>query len=228
MVDKGELTRRWLDWADNDYIAARLLFLNNLLVQGSGLSNTAIEKYLKTLYVATDLKFPKGYKGHNICTLYEKLKTDKGFQLGINEEYLALLFKSYSLRYPDDLEPGFNIALCKTKLLAELDRTVYEIRKLVSFEVAGKKLETKIEYLQKNGDPILLNKNCYFGSYDRVSLFKEKSPCYELRVFEKDILLQTFVVHDGNIDNGKFDVEALKPKGKGTVQFGERSEIIKT
>ena len=219
---------RWLEWAGNDYIAARLLFLNNLLVQGSGLSNTTIEKYLKTLYFFYDLQFPRGYEGHDVCILYEKLKKDKGLQLGINEEYLPLLFKSYSLRYPDELKTGFNIVLCKTKLLAELDRTVYEIEKLFSFEVAGKKVETTIESLLKTGNPILLTKNCYFGDYDRGTLFKEKSPCAEIRVFGKGTLVQSFIFHDGNIDNEKFDVEALKPNGKGSYLFGERSPIIKT
>lgn len=53
---------RWLEWAGNDYIAARLLFLNNLLVQGSGLSNTTIEKYLKTLYFFTIYNFQEVMK----------------------------------------------------------------------------------------------------------------------------------------------------------------------
>jgi hypothetical protein len=41
----------WVDLADNEYIAARLMLLNDLLVQGSVLSNTTIEKYLKSLFV---------------------------------------------------------------------------------------------------------------------------------------------------------------------------------
>jgi HEPN domain-containing protein len=221
----SELVRRWLDWADNDYIAARRLLLSDLLVQGSGLSNTAIEKYLKTLFVALNLKFPRGYEGHNICTLYEKLKAEKGLDLEINEEYLALLFKSYPLRYPDDLKTGFNIVLCRTKLLVELDHTVYEIRKGISFENAGKTIDTSIETLQKRGDPALLDKNCYFGNYDRATIFKEISPCYELRVFKDDVLVETFMSHEGIEDNGKFDVEALKPNGKNNFLFGERSPI---
>jgi len=87
---KGVLALRWLDWADKDCIAARLLLLNNSIIPGSGLSNTAIEKYLKMLFIYFDLRIPKGYKGHNICNLYEKIK-EKGLGLNINDEYLALL-----------------------------------------------------------------------------------------------------------------------------------------
>jgi hypothetical protein len=167
---------RWVGWADNDYIAARQMLLENQLLPGSGLSNMAIEKYLKTFLVILNLKFPKGYQGHNVSNLYETLKKE-GLALELNEEYLALLFKSYGLRYPDKLKPGDNILLCRTKLLVELDHTVYEIRKCMSFEKAGKKIPTHIEYLQEKKDPILLNKNCYFGDCDKVTLFNEISPC---------------------------------------------------
>ncbi|MDQ1313134.1 MAG: hypothetical protein QG605_1673, partial [Euryarchaeota archaeon] len=126
--EKGSMAFRWIGWADNDYIAARLLLLNDVLaqgsalIQGSSLSNTAIEKYLKALFVHLDLKIPKGFKGHDISNLYGEIKK-KGITLDISEDYLAMLFKSYRLRYPD-LNPGDNFILCKTKLLVELDRTV--------------------------------------------------------------------------------------------------------
>ena len=112
--------------------------MNDALVQGSGLSNTTIEKYLKALFVLLGLEIPKGFKGHNICNLYDKIKK-KGIELKINEEYLALLVKAYRLRYFDNLEPGFNIALNRTKLLVELDHTVYEIRKGFNFGIGDKK-----------------------------------------------------------------------------------------
>jgi hypothetical protein len=39
----------WLSWGDYDYVAARRLLLDNLLVQGTALANTCLEKYLKAL-----------------------------------------------------------------------------------------------------------------------------------------------------------------------------------
>ena len=223
-MDKGELILRWINWADTDYIAARQLLLSNALVPGSGLSNTAIEKYLKALFVFLDLEIPKGYAGHNICNLYETLNK-KGLGLKLNQEYLALLFKSYPLRYPDDLKIGFNIVLCRTKLLVELDHTVFEIKRGISLKRGGKEIDT-FEDNPRMKDPALLNKNCYFGGYNREALFKEHSSCYELRVFKDRGLVETFILHDGIIDNGKFDVEALKPDGKDKCLFGERSPIL--
>ncbi|MCK4540453.1 HEPN domain-containing protein [Candidatus Parcubacteria bacterium] len=207
--EQAKKSLQWVSWADNDYIAARQLLLADALVQGSGLSNTAIEKYLKALFVLLGLDIPKGFKGHNVCSLYNKIK-EKGLTLGINEEYLALLFRSYRLRYPDDLELGFNIALNRTKLIVELDRTVYEIREGFNFKNVDKKITTKIDQFKKEKNPILLNKNCYFGEYNRIKLFEENCFYYELRVLEKDTIMEASYFTTGIDDNGEFNLVGLK------------------
>jgi HEPN domain-containing protein len=223
--EKEGMVRRWIEWADNDYIAARLLLLNDelaqasALIQGSSLSNTAIEKYLKALFVHLDLKIPKGFKGHNVSNLYKEIKNN-GISLDINEDYLSMLFKSYRLRYPD-LNVGDNFLLCKTKLLVELDRTVYEIRRGFSFEIRGESIKTRIDELKEKNNPILLDKNCYFGNYNRSALFQETSPCYELRIEKNNVTVEAFIYRSRINDDGKFDAEALKPIGKRKYQLGE-------
>lgn len=216
---QGELAKKslqWVNWADNEYIATRQLLLSDLLIQGSSLSNTSIEKYFKALFVILGLEIPKGFKGHSICNLYDEIKK-KGIKLEINEEYLALLFKSYRLRYPDDLELGFNIVLNKTKLLAELDHTVYEIRKGFNFKNTDKKIITRIDQLNEEKEPILLNKNCCFGNYDRAGLFEENCFCYELRVLEQNTILEVSYFTIGVDDDGKFNQEGVKPSAKNRI-----------
>lgn len=178
--------------------------MNDLLVQGSVLSNTTIEKYLKSLFTISNLKVPRT---HDICKLYNKIKT-AGIKLKINEEYLALLYKSYLLRYPFDLPTGFNIGLYRTKLLVELDHTVYEIRKGFSFGIGDKKITTQFDMLLEEKNPVLLTKNCYFGSYDRAALFEEESSCYEFRYSNE---LRAFYQTKKIDDDGRYDVEALRP-----------------
>src|SRR4051794_26397796 len=56
----------WLGWADKDYVAARRLLLNAYLAQGAALGNTALEKYLKTLFMILGKKVPRS---HNIVAL---------------------------------------------------------------------------------------------------------------------------------------------------------------
>src|ERR1039458_2482499 len=67
----AQLALTWLGWADDDYLAARALLLNNLLVQGSAFSNTTVEKYFKTLFILRALSIPHT---HNIVALYEQIK----------------------------------------------------------------------------------------------------------------------------------------------------------
>lgn len=207
--EQAKKTMQWVAWADNEYITARqLLLTDTALVQGCILSDTVIEKYLKALFVILGLKNPKL---HKVDKLYEKIKNN-GLKLNINEEYLALLAKSYQLRYFDDLPPGFNICLTRTKMLVELDHTVFEIRNGFNFKIGNKKAaNTRIDRLLAGNDSVLLSKNCYYGNYNRSALFKERSYCYELRVLEQDIL-EIYYLTDGINDDGKFDIEGLKPK----------------
>jgi HEPN domain-containing protein len=206
--EQAKKTMQWVAWADNEYITARqLLLTDTALVQGCILSDTAIEKYLKALLVLLGLKNPKL---HKVDKLYEKIKNN-GLNLNINEEYLTLLAKSYQLRYFDDLPLGFNISVTRTKMLVELDHTVFEIRNKFNFKICSKKTANmRFDRLLEGNDSVLLSKNCYYGNYDRSTLFKEQSYCYELRVLEQGIL-EIHYLADGINDDGKYDVEGLKP-----------------
>lgn len=200
---------QWMNWADNEYVAARQLLLSNFLVQGSVLANMAIEKYFKALFIILDLDIPKGSKGHNICDLYDEIKK-QGIKCDISEEYLELLFKAYRLRYPDDLKEGFNIALNGTKLLAEFDHTVYEIRKGFVFNNSSKRIITRVEQFLNEENYTLLDKNCYFGNYSRENFFEENCRCYELRVIKGEVFEATYMT-TGIDDDGKYNTEGLKP-----------------
>jgi len=117
-------------WADDDYVCARKLLLDGFLIQGAVLSNTAIEKYLKAVVRVRGLKFKRT---HDVVQLYEQLKGN-GFA-PLHEGYLRILRKTYKMRYPDDLEPNFNVGLCQSQMLAELDASVFAIRSGFRFVV---------------------------------------------------------------------------------------------
>jgi len=212
-MQQGEAARgiiNWLGWADNDYLAARSLLSDHFIVQGGILSNTAIEKYLKTIFLIEGQNFPKE---HDVPKLYENLVSQKR-NLGLNKEYLNLLFKCYKMRYPDDLETGYNIALNETKLLAELDFTVHKIRKGFNFQVNGKPIKTKLDLLLDRKEENLLKDNCYFGTADRQELFERNCHWYELRVLGKNNIMEATYQSTGIDDDGKFDLIGLKPGNK--------------
>ena len=166
-------------WADRDYISARVLLLRGFLVQGAALSDTAVEKYLKTVCLVASVPFPMS---HNASRLAEIVRA-RGINLALNQAYLDLLTKAYRMRYPDDLEPGFNIVLSQPKLLTELDSSVHEVRKGFNFaRTSGKPVETYLDALARTQDAALLQDNFAFANVPREEIFRAERACYELRV----------------------------------------------
>ena len=207
----------WLRWADGDYIAARQLLLDGLLVQGAALSNTAIEKYFKTIFLIAQAPPPKT---HDVPKLLHKLQ-ERGVALNLNEDYIALLFKLYKLRYPDELEKGFSVAIDRTRMLTELDRSVFEIRK--GFNIVGPfgPIDSTVEEFLKRGDGRLLTKNCFFGNAKKADLFEETCGRFAMRVLGPRHLVwaeyETFGVPDKPNFHAEFAVAFSVNKMDGTL-----------
>jgi HEPN domain-containing protein len=205
---KAKQILQWVDWADKDYISARMLLVEGLLVQGAVFSNTAIEKYLKAICLAAALPFPKT---HQVPDL-DGLIRSRGINLKLNADYLRIMSKAYELRYPDSLPVGYNICLSQAKLLTELDCSVFEIRKGFGFRVgSGKGVRTRFDILLEAKDKTLTDSNCAFGSAKREEVFGEKNRHYELRVLQDGNIIEAEYGTEGTKDDGIFDVVALKP-----------------
>lgn len=173
-------TLLWLKWADSDYQSARLLLLQGLLVQGAAFSNTAVEKYLKSLFAHRDLPIPHS---HNVANLYQLVKNKTGSDLDLNESYLGLLQKAYKLRYPDDVTDGFNIALNQVRLLVELDRTVEKI--IERFHIVrtdrNEKIMLILERAAQDKDASVLTNNVALDPSLGARLFSSPSHSYDFR-----------------------------------------------
>lgn len=213
------LTLKWLNWADTDYIAARQLLRSGRIVPGTALANTAIEKYLKTLFIMFGESIPRS---HDVRELYKKISPNlKRFRL--NEDFLEFLYKAYKLRYPDDLEPGYNICLSFVKILTELDFSVSEIRKGFNFKSSRGIVTTPFDRFVEEKSDQLLDKNCYFGNYSRKNFFAETTDLYELRVMPNGDLMEVTYLSKDIVDDGQFIVEALKP---GTSTVPKSVEVV--
>jgi HEPN domain-containing protein len=208
--EKHVIVLRWLDWADADYLAARALLLGGYVIQGTSFANTALEKYLKTLFVIFGFKVPKS---HDVRYLYcEIIKEVKSLKL--NVDFLELLFKAYKIRYPDDLEIGYNVHLSDAMILSELDSSVFEIRKGFNISKNGDSLKTKFNEALRVRKPELVTKNCSFGGFSREQLFKEESSIYEMRILENNNLIEYSYKVENLNDSKDFLYEALKPEVK--------------
>jgi HEPN domain-containing protein len=204
----AEEAARWLAWADKDYISARVLLLRDLLVQGTTLSNTAVEKYFKTVCLLANAVFPRVHEVSKLAGIVRSA----GVNLNLNQGYLSLLSKAYKLRYPDDLKPGYNIVLSQPKLLTELDFTAFEIRKGFGFQrSSGKQVQTYFDNLIARQDSALLDLNIAFSQARRDEVFGEKNKCYELRILPNGTCMEAEYATTGIVDDRKFDEVGLKP-----------------
>src|SRR6185437_116377 len=174
----------WLTWADTDYLGARRLLMDGLLLQGAILSNTAIEKYLKALIA---LHGEKIVWIHDPLQIYKTLR-EQGSSLLLNESFLELLGKSYEMRYPDDLKDGYNIVLSQALLLDALDQTVKSITNGVTFGNAEGIAKRKLDLLVEQHAPQLVLLNTALGSIARDTLLDQPSLVFECRFLNGNYL----------------------------------------
>lgn len=198
---------QWLAWADQDYLAARSLLLTGSLIQGAGLSDTAVEKYLKAIQIFRGHSTPHT---HDVVRLYELTK-DAGTIATLNENYLRALVKAYKLRYPDDLEIGFTLTIAQSQWLAELDDCVHALRAPFRFEKKdGSRALTVFDFLLKNGDTRLTDRNAAFGFYERSEHFAGITQCYDLLVLGEELII--YRAYESKVeDTGHFDGIGLNP-----------------
>jgi hypothetical protein len=147
---------------------------------------------------------------HDVISLYESFKSSGGAP-ELNKDFLADLGKAYKLRYPDDLEDGFNISLASIKALTELDFTVHKIRS--GFKItkqSGEVVKTRLDLLVTENDPELMDQNIAFGAIARSQAFSKPTNCLDLRVAGGNILTAEYVA--GPIpDDRKFNCPGLVP-----------------
>jgi hypothetical protein len=131
-------TADFLNMAFSDYIASRVLLNNRLLVQGVILASTAIEKHFKAV-----LAF-KGNesRGHLKKAHFNAVENfDPRLYAALNEGFLHLLQKAYTLRYTDQLTVGFNLVIAQREFLAELDYTAITMQESFQLHRDGKDVQ---------------------------------------------------------------------------------------
>lgn len=207
MQSKGEKIIIWLQIADDEYIAARTLLRQSILVQGTILAATAIEKYLKVVCLIYDISFKtQGEEGHNIINLYKKLSYVYS-EKPLNKTYLEIINKVYKLRYPDKISEGFNIALHQGKMLIGLDETVHKIRTRIN--IFGAKKQLKFEGLLEEKNDFLLNGNYAFGTANREDAFNQPLHWYEMRILKNGDRLEVEYLSRAK-DDGEYNIKGLR------------------
>lgn len=175
----GPKTAEFLNIAYKDYLASRVLINAHLLVQGAVLASTTIEKYFKAI-LAFRGQENRGHlkKAHiNAAKNY-----DARLARVLNDDFLFLLQRAYSLRYLDDLEVEFNLVLASREFLAELDFTACMFQE--SFTLKQGDVEVVQEYHQhkQQADPRLVFDNFLFMGVNKQDFISaEPQLVYEVR-----------------------------------------------
>ncbi len=224
--DKKKDIIGWLNLADDDYLSARVLIDNGMLIQGAILSSTSIEKYLKMIGEIFDVKFSsRDIKEHNVLGLYQTHKNN-GSTLNLNKNYLKFLVKIYRYRYPDNLESNFSFALNQSKLIVALDEAVHILRnrlKLVN-EKGEEQQNSRIHEMVRSNDLRLTRMNHTFGNIAREELFNKPSVWHEVRFVDGKTWMEAqytaFVKDDGEYNLSGMD------QGESERQFKLKAEPI--
>ena len=203
----------WLTWADTDYLAARKLLTDGFLLQGAALANTALEKYLKALLF---LHGEKVVRLHDPLVIYKQVQTC-GCSLELDEAFLELLGKSYRMRYPDDIEDGYNLVLSQALLLDALDQSVKSISDRVVVGNLNGAVKRKVELLAEQKAPQLCSMNTALGSITKDALLSQPSQVFECRFLLGDYMGAEYITE--RIEDTSFGREAFLRKSDRTFQL---------
>lgn len=169
----------YLNVAYQDYLAARVLLNADLLVQGSILASTAIEKYLKAILFIHGTK----RKGHLKKAYFQSLRyIDTKLWSTLNIEFIELLQKLYSLRYLDSLTRNFNAVIIAREFLAELDFTAISMQSRFGIENDG--IAVKMKYhsdLQAREPKLFLNNHVLLNLQKQEFISSSPQSVYAVR-----------------------------------------------
>jgi hypothetical protein len=156
--EKCSISASLIDLAYRDYIAARFLLNNELVIQGLTLASTAVEKYLKSIIVFHSIeKINYYYHFDNLEKLKNALLNIYDITETFDPVFLAILEKAYKIRYYDKLKEPILIGIYLNQFIGELDATILDLEKFI--------MKTQ-------------NGNCRFTNYWRA-IEKKDSNLYE-------------------------------------------------
>jgi len=189
-----------------DYIAARFLLNNNLLIQGATLSCTAIEKYLKALLIA------HGFKRKIHIEKWKEIKNClnlKGIDLfdELDLNFLKLLGNVYKLRYYDRVNNSVCYGFIKWQFLAELDYTVNLIESRTTFTYeSGTIWDSPYKSALKGKNDILYLENYVLNEQNKKEYMEREGTSVMVNIDKN----QSEIIIEGNLKQDNYKGSMLK------------------
>lgn len=165
-----------MDLGYRDYIAARFLLNNHLIIQGITLASTSVEKYLKALIVF-NLKERENYYYH--FDRFEKLKNlltkvNNDIIKEFDPVFLEILENAFKIRYYDRIEKPIFMGFYINQFIGELDYTIDFIERFIANTQNGGESMSAYNRAIRTNDSHLYENN-YILSKENKKDFMEKT-----------------------------------------------------
>ena len=150
-----------VDLGYRDYIAARLLLNNHLLIQGLTLASTAVEKYLKAIIVFNLKKKEKCLFHLDRFKSLKKLlnKVNNDVTVEFDSVFLNILQDAFRIRYYDKINDPIFMGFYINQFIGELDYSIDFIERFISNSQNNGKSMSKYFSAIKNNDAHLYENN---------------------------------------------------------------------
>ncbi|HNE04989.1 MAG TPA: hypothetical protein PLT08_10755 [Anaerolineales bacterium] len=201
-------SKEFLLLAYKDYIAARHLLRNEMLLQGTILASTCLEKYFKAILILKSKRYTK----HLSQTLCNEIKDfDGSLYNKLDQSFLNLLIKCYRLRYLDNITDTFSVILVQYQLLAELDYTVSKIEGNIHIYQNDQKLILNYEQAWREKDKSLVDENHIYHGVSSDKFIQEKeSFIYCIRIDPNLSFNKTIIESHGHIAKQPIDKDFMR------------------
>lgn len=205
----------YLELGFNDYLAARTLLINEMLLQGACMASTSIEKYVKAYSISQGHPANKLHIGPKFIP---ELKSGPGIPPYLSENFLTFLGNCYALRYFDTIEAGFNLHIRQRQLLAELDEVVSTFEGAFTLKQNGTPILTASQQAIRDKAPLVAMNNWVVNGQDKTEFIEQTEAVYEIRFLSPMNPIQVTYYTETAKNDGNFLKPALVPDGPNELQ----------
>jgi len=194
----------WLmDLGYRDYIAARVLLNNHLVVQGLTLASTAVEKYLKALIVF-NLQEKERYHYHFdrfelLKNLLCKVKSDVTVEF--DPVFLEILENAFKIRYYDKIEKPMFMGFYINQFIGELDYTVDYLERFIADTQNGGRSMSAYTTAVKSKEPHLYDNNFILSKENKKDFMEKPDIGFSIHIRIGSVVQDEKIVKGGSTKN---------------------------
>jgi len=192
-----------MDLGYRDYIAARFLLNNHLIIQGLTLASTSVEKYLKAIIV---FKLKKKEKYHFHLDRFESLKellskVNNDVTVEFDPVFLDILQNAFKIRYYDRIEKPIFMGFYINQLIGELDYTIDFMERYIANSQNGGESISAYNRAIKNNDSHLYENNFILRKENKKDFMEKPDIGFSIHIQIGSIMQEEKIVKGGSTKN---------------------------